>query len=64
MVSNVADIVKAIRESTGLVLVRTESAMGYPIFFPVERHHAINILEGTDKPMDWAISDKGSIIIG
>lgn len=64
MVSNVADIVKAIRESTGLVLVRVESAMGYPVFFPVEQHHAVNILEGTDKPMDWCISDKGNVIIG
>lgn len=64
MVSNVSDVVKAIKETPKIVLVRVESALGYPIFFPVNPVSAINILEGVNKSVDWCISEKGNIIIG
>lgn len=63
MVSNVADIVKAIRESSG-IMVRVESATGYPIFFTVEKERAIMLLETFDKPFDWCIDGNGLVLLG
>lgn len=63
MVSNVVDIVKAIKESSG-VMVRVESMTGYPIFFTVETERAILLLETFNKPFDWCIDGNGFVLLG
>lgn len=63
MVSNVADIVKAIQDSSGVKVV-TQSAMGYTVFFPVDKDKAIEILETIGKPFDYCYDSNGFVLLG